>query len=84
MTEQQFQSKLIKAYEDKGWYVIKLIKTNKNGIPDLLCLKDKEKPLFIEVKASKGKLSKLQEYRLNELNGLGFDAIEIQNNTDFI
>lgn len=76
MTEQQVQTQIIKSFEEKGWYVIKLIKTNKNGIPDLLCLKDNEKPLFIEVKNEKGKLSELQKYRINELNRLGFDAIE--------
>ena len=79
MTEQQYQSKIIKAFEEKGWYVIKLIKTNKNGIPDLLCLKANEKPLFIEVKNDKGKLSELQKYRLDELNKLGFDAIEYKH-----
>ena len=79
MTEQQFQTKIIKAYELKGWYVIRLIKTNKNGIPDLLCLKRGEKPLFIEVKSEKGVLSALQSYRLNELTELGFDAIECRN-----
>lgn len=76
MTEQQFQTKIIKAYELNGWYVIRLIKTNKNGIPDLLCLKSGEKPLFIEVKSKKGVLSALQTFRLNELIELGFDAIE--------
>lgn len=79
MTEQQLQTKIIKAYEQKGWYVIRLIKTNKNGIPDLLCLKNGERPLFIEVKTEKGKLSALQTFRLNELNELGFDAIECRS-----
>lgn len=75
MTEQQYQTKIIKKYESLGWYVIKLITTNKIGIPDLLCLKDKEKPLFIEVKSSKGVVSKLQDYRISELISLNFDAI---------
>lgn len=81
MTEQQYQSKIIKSFEEKGWYVIRLIKTNKNGIPDLLCLKANERPLFIEVKADNGKLSELQKYRLDELNKLGFDAIEYKPKT---
>ena len=33
MREQAIQSKLIKRLESEGYYVIKLIKTNKNGIP---------------------------------------------------
>jgi len=75
MTEQKYQKKIIEQYEKEGWYVIKLIKTNKNGIPDLLCLKSGEKPLFIEVKTEKGIVSALQEYRIKELNNLGFDAV---------
>jgi len=79
MTEQQYQTKIIKAYKSKGWYVIKLIKTNINGIPDLLCLKDGEKPLFIEVKTSKGVISKLQNFRIDELISFGFDAIVMKD-----
>ena len=79
MTEQQYQSKIMASYKTKGWYVIKLIKTNINGIPDLLCLKDGEKPLFIEVKGSKGVVSKLQDYRIDELISFGFDAIVMKN-----
>jgi Holliday junction resolvase len=74
MTEQQIQSKIIKRYEADGWYVIKLIKTNKNGIPDLLCVKSND-VLFIEVKTKNGKLSPLQEFRMKELNELNIKAI---------
>jgi Holliday junction resolvase len=74
MTEQQIQSKIIKRYEADGWYVIKLIKTNKNGIPDLLCVKSND-VLFIEVKTKNGKLSPLQEFRMKELNDLNIKAI---------
>ena len=74
MTEQQIQKKIIDRYTSDGWYVIKLIKTNKNGIPDLLCLKSGEVPTFIEVKTEKGVVSELQKYRLKELNDLGFEA----------
>ena len=74
MTESKYQSKIIKEYESNGFYVIKLIKTNKNGICDLLCLKKGHEPIFIEVKAKKGVVSKLQEYRIKELKELGFTA----------
>lgn len=75
MTEQQYQKKIIDKYEKEGWFVLKLIKTNKNGIPDLLCLKRGETPLFIEVKAEKGIVSELQKYRIKELTDLGFNAM---------
>jgi hypothetical protein len=71
MTEQQIQYKKIKELESQGYYVIKLIKTNKNGIPDLLVLPKNSDAFFIEVKKEGGVLSKLQEYRINELNKHG-------------
>ena len=74
MTESKYQKKLIDKYSNEGWFVIKLIKTNLNGIPDLLCLKSGHEPKFIEVKAENGTVSKLQEFRLNQLKKLGFDA----------
>jgi hypothetical protein len=73
--EAKLQKKIIDKLTKKGWYVLNLIKTNKNGIPDLLALKDGEKPFFIEVKAKKGRASPLQEFRIKELNELGFKAI---------
>jgi len=74
MTEQQVQAKKIKELESDGYYVLKLIKTNKNGIPDLLALHPDKKIMFVEVKTKKGRVSKLQEYRIKELKEYGFDA----------
>ena len=72
MTEQQVQAKRIKQLEDQGYYVIKLMKTNKNGIPDLIALPRGSDVLFSEIKTKKGNLSPLQEYRLQELETFGF------------
>ena len=65
--ESKEQKKLIDQYEKEGWYVIKLMKTNKNGIPDLLCLHQDFCPLFIEVKDVDGVVSELQKYRIEEI-----------------
>ena len=72
MTEQQIQSKRIKELESQGYYVIKLVKTNKNGIPDLIAIPPNSNVLFSEIKRPLGKVSKLQEYRLKELEDYGF------------
>jgi Holliday junction resolvase len=70
MREAKYQKIIIDKMESAGWYVIKLISTNKNGIPDLLCVKGNDVK-FIEVKATNGKLKPLQEYRISELNKFG-------------
>lgn len=71
MTEQQIQTKLMKELESNGYYVIKLINTNKNGIPDLIAIPRDSDVEFYEVKKPKGRVSKLQEYRLKELAAHG-------------
>jgi Holliday junction resolvase len=72
-SEQQIQKKISDQMEKDGWYVIKLISTNKNGIPDLVCLKGDDVQ-FIEVKKPGGVVSKLQKYRIKELNDRGIKA----------
>jgi len=71
-TEQQIQTKRIRELEAQGYYVIKLIKTNKNGIPDIIAIPPNANVIFSEVKTLKGKVSPLQEYRLKELEQYGF------------
>lgn len=77
--ESVIQSSLIKKYESQGYMVVKLILTNKSGIPDLLLLKD-GKASFVEVKRDGQKPRPLQEYRINELRSLGFE-VHVENGT---
>ena len=74
MTEQQIQSKRIKELEAEGYYVLKLIKTNKNGIPDLVAIPPNCEVLFSEVKTPRGRVSPLQKYRLKELKEYGYNT----------
>ena len=55
MTEQQIQKKRIDQLEAEGYYVIKLIKTNKNGIPDIVAIPPNCGVIFSEVKTPKGR-----------------------------
>lgn len=74
MTEQQIQTRRIKELEKEGYYVIKLIKTNENGIPDLVAIPPDSVVLFSEVKRPNGVVSKLQEYRMKELRQHGIET----------
>lgn len=65
--ESQIQKKLINILEKQGWYVLKLMKTNKNGISDLLAQKKGNRDIFIEVKDVTGHIEPLQLYRLEEI-----------------
>lgn len=79
--ESKVQAKLIRRYEREGFFVVKLILTNKPGIPDLLVLKD-GKASFIECKRPGQKPSQLQEFRINELRNLGFDVDVISDSNN--
>ena len=72
MTEQQIQKKRIDQLEKEGYYVLKLVKTNKNGIPDIVAIPPNTPVIFSEVKTPKGKTSAIQDYRLKELDKYGF------------
>jgi Holliday junction resolvase len=71
MLESARQTKIKKQLEKDGYFVIKLIKTSVNGIPDLMALKNGD-TIFIEVKQPKGVLSEIQKHRIKELREKGF------------
>ena len=73
MTEQAIQKKIITQLEKQGYFVLKLIKCNKNGYPDLIAIKENE-TIFIEVKRPEGVLSELQKVRIKELRSRGINV----------
>lgn len=72
MNEQQIQSKIIKAIEARGGYVVKVVSASRAGIPDLLVCFD---GLFIglEVKTplTKTNTTSLQDYNLAKIVDCG-------------
>ena len=63
----KLQTLTIKNLESNGYFVINLTRTNKNGIADLLALKENEKPIFIECKEKGDTLKPLQAYHIGNL-----------------
>lgn len=73
MRESELQTKIKARMEKHGWLVVKLISTNWNGIPDLLCMR-KGKAIFLEVKTEQGVVAPLQEHRIKTLNSIGMHS----------
>jgi hypothetical protein len=69
MTEEgKLQAKIIEGLEKRfDAFVIKIMRANKAGIPDLYALFNNGYSMFIEVKSLSGKPSKLQLYRIEEI-----------------
>jgi hypothetical protein len=65
--------------EAKGYLVLKTIRLNKQGYPDLIALKPSEPTIFIEVKEAKDTLKPLQKLRIDQLNKTGFNAYCLQD-----
>ena len=53
--------------------VLKTIRLNLNGFPDLICLKE-GKATFIELKEGRDTLKPLQRHRIDQLREYGFEA----------
>jgi hypothetical protein len=65
--------------EAKGYLVLKIIRLNKTGYPDLLCIKENEPNIWIEVKEEKDTLKPLQKLRIDQLNEIGNIAYCLQD-----
>lgn len=82
MLESIIQSKIIKEAKKQGFEVLKVIKCNINGYPDLTLFKDKE-TIFIEVKNENGKQSELQKYVQKQLEKQGFQYWLVRSLDEF-
>ena len=61
--------KIRKHWESKGWFVVNLIKTNKNGIPDYMMLKNGS-TIFVESKKNGIVSVKYKSIVSNKLNNM--------------
>jgi hypothetical protein len=73
MLESKRKAKVRNKLKKDGYFVIQLIKTSPNGMPDTIALKD-GKVMFIEMKQPNGIVSPLQRVTHKMLNDHGFDV----------
>lgn len=74
----KFQTKTIKKLKSKGWKVLKTIRLNESGYPDLICMRQGV-TVWVECKEKNDTLKPLQAFRINELKQNGFDAFVEQD-----
>ena len=83
ITEKELQTKIISDLEKRGWIVVKTIVLSKSGFPDVFAFK-KGKSIFFEIKAKNGVRSKLQQYRISQLQAEGFTAEFVDDYDDYL
>ena len=73
-----FQKKVIKNLEKQGFTVLKTIRLNRSGYPDILAMKKGCPDTWIECKEETDTLKPLQKKRIDELIELGKVAFCLQ------
>jgi Holliday junction resolvase len=81
--ESKIQTNIKARFERAGWIVVKLIQTNCNGIPDLMCLKNGQ-TVFVEVKQPGREPTDLQRFRHTQLIQNGFQVFTLTSEKDLI
>jgi len=74
----KLQNKTIDLLKSQGWKVLNIVRLGESGYPDLLALKDGI-AIFIECKEANDTLKPLQQFRINELQKIGFKAFVEQD-----
>lgn len=74
----KFQTKTIKKLKAKGWKVLKTIRLNESGYPDLIAMRNGV-TMWIECKEANDTLKPIQAHRIKELKENGFNAFVEQD-----
>lgn len=81
--ESKLQKQVIKLLEKSGWYVLKVVSSNKPGHPDITAFNEGGETIFIELKSKGKKTTKLQDYRIAELKRRQFKCFIIDDLATF-
>jgi Holliday junction resolvase len=81
MTESLIQRDIVRCLRVRGFYVIKISDRFRSGIPDLYAARD-GKSYWFEVKRPDGRVSKLQEYEIEQLRAAGITAAVVRSVSD--
>lgn len=81
--ESEIQSFIIKLLESKGWLVVKIIQTSKNGWPDLQAIKNGI-TIYIECKRQGEHPAKLQVFRHEQIEKAGAKVFIIDSKENAI
>lgn len=82
MLESIIQSKIVNEAKKNDYTVLKVVKCNINGFPDLTLFKQNT-TIFIEVKNEKGVQSEIQKYVQKQLENQGFRYFLVRSLEEF-
>ncbi|MCX7880836.1 MAG: VRR-NUC domain-containing protein [Ignavibacteria bacterium] len=83
MSEKELQRKIIEFFKQRGIYAVKIITSNRNGVPDIIaCLNGRF--VAFEVKSENYKATPLQIYNIEAIQKSGGKAYIVNNYEKFL
>lgn len=80
MSEQKIQSDIIKFLERQNSYVVKVIRANRAGVPDILaCYKGRFYAFEVKTSATLKRVTPLQSYNIEKINLVGGCAFVVSS-----
>lgn len=76
--ESKIQSKILRYLESSGFYVVKIIRANRDGVPDIVA-SVRGRFVAFEVKRPGEKPSELQKYNIDEIERAGGLAFVVES-----
>ena len=74
MLEKQIERHLIEGVKKLGGICYKFVSPGHPGVPDRMIITPSGRVIFVELKTSTGRLSKLQKYTVEEMQKRGADV----------
>ncbi len=74
MRESAIEARLRDGVKAMGGICWKFVSPGTTGVPDRLIILPGGRIIFIELKADTGRMSAIQQYRINELRNIGADV----------
>ena len=78
-SEKVLERKLVDKIKKLGGHAYKFVSPNQRGVPDRLCILPHGVTVFVELKTTGKKPTKLQELCMNELRELGQQCVVIDS-----
>ena len=82
-TEAELEAKVREYLKSQGWLVFKFVSPGTAGVPDRIIIRD-GRVVFLELKTSRGRLSKIQEQIKNQIQQHGGEYHVIRGKSDAV
>ncbi|MCI6173556.1 MAG: VRR-NUC domain-containing protein [Clostridiales bacterium] len=78
MRESEIEKILVREVKKTGGRAYKWVSPGNDGVPDRIVIFPGRPPVFVELKADKGRLSNLQKIQMDRLRNLGQEAVVVR------